>query len=545
MGHNCGCGCRGRFAFRNMDRKCIDIYLDWEDLEGSEQQQVQVEGGWQINKAFLQDIPTTISGSGLKMWNRLKSAWDQKKAAFHLQKRTQPKYDFSNFLTYEVPILNSMKELFVSMPQGYLAKIHPNSVSKSPVLDRIHDSQQGLMTNSFYLAYNGRLLPDGELNLPDSAYLTMFIRLLGGAKLDIPETLSEAYDAEFCLLTELPATNTGSFFYMPVAQFAKMTTDAKMNSLTRCRVEWGSSLRQSLLAAYNNPPNWGYGCHERVFSSAIQGSFQAFYDRLNQSRRPLANLMFCRLGKSRVTNAVEPVCGADVQVVFDADVVSVNDVEDAHSNSQPRPVFADYQGNQVKVVEEADGCNKQTLRDGCKIPRVIAKNGGYVVSDVSHSPYCLAGELQISTGREMKFRTFIAPRSFYNDRWSSIFMHKMVCHAISPITLLICGKKIAPEKRSIDLVCFWSIYVDRRGQNWEYLTMICEDLNKRMIPPKTVELLQMENNEYPPMQHVQYEANFLDQHRDWIDVLLEGLKDPNRYEKIELLRERPLSPSHE
>uniref|UniRef100_A0A915E137 Uncharacterized protein n=1 Tax=Ditylenchus dipsaci TaxID=166011 RepID=A0A915E137_9BILA len=157
---------------------------------------------------------------------------------------------------------------------------------------------------------------------------------------------------------------------------------------------------------------------------------------------------------------------------------------------------------------------RQTKKDRCKIPRVIRENGGYVVSDVSHSPYCLAGELQISTGREMKFRTFIAPRSFYNDS-----------------TAKTKRKKIAPEKRSIDLVCF--------GQStWT-------DLTKRMIPPKTVELLQMENNEYPPMQHVQYEANFLDQHRDWIDVLLEGLKDPNRYEKIELLRERPLSPSHE
>uniref|UniRef100_A0A915DV82 Uncharacterized protein n=1 Tax=Ditylenchus dipsaci TaxID=166011 RepID=A0A915DV82_9BILA len=35
-------------------------------------------------------------------------------------------------------------------------------------------------------------------------------------------------------------------------------------------------------------------------------------------------------------------------------------------------------------------------------------------------------------------------------------------------------------------------------KNGEYLTMIAEDLHLRMIPTTTVNLLHLENNEYPP-----------------------------------------------
>uniref|UniRef100_A0A915DA55 Uncharacterized protein n=1 Tax=Ditylenchus dipsaci TaxID=166011 RepID=A0A915DA55_9BILA len=52
-------------------------------------------------------------------------------------------------------------------------------------------------------------------------------------------------------------------------------------------------------------------------------------------------------------------------------------------------------------------------------------------------------------------------------------------------------------------------------KNGEYLTMISEDLNQRMIPTTTVNLLQLENNEYPSEQHIQLATDFLDQHRNW------------------------------
>uniref|UniRef100_A0A915DIG2 Uncharacterized protein n=1 Tax=Ditylenchus dipsaci TaxID=166011 RepID=A0A915DIG2_9BILA len=81
-------------------------------------------------------------------------------------------------------------------------------------------------------------------------------------------------------------------------------------------------------------------------------------------------------------------------------------------------------------------------------------------------------------------------------------------------------------------------------KNGEYLTMIAEDLNQRMIPTTTVNLLQLENNEYPSEQHIQLATDFLDQHRNWVNVLFEGLKDPRRYQKLQLIKERPLSPSH-
>uniref|UniRef100_A0A915ETF1 Uncharacterized protein n=1 Tax=Ditylenchus dipsaci TaxID=166011 RepID=A0A915ETF1_9BILA len=179
---DCECGClenqeRNRrtaiAAMSNMERKCWDIYLDWEDRENEQ---------LQVDEQIL-DRPS--SNFGLNTWNRIKSAWSTRKVLYG-QHKTRPKYDYSSLLpTYEVPILNVHKKLFVSLPQGYLQK----QGDEREYLIKYLDKKTFLDSESFYLAYNGRIVQEGVLNLPDFAYLTMFIRLLGGSKAGDPRII--------------------------------------------------------------------------------------------------------------------------------------------------------------------------------------------------------------------------------------------------------------------------------------------------------------------------------------------------------------------
>uniref|UniRef100_A0A915CP48 Uncharacterized protein n=1 Tax=Ditylenchus dipsaci TaxID=166011 RepID=A0A915CP48_9BILA len=574
---------------------------------------------------------------GLNTWNRIKSAWSTRKVLYG-QHKTRPKYDYSSLLpTYEVPILNVQKKLFVSIPQGYLPKGHPATSFRQPIifnykqgdereyLIKYLDKKTCLDSESFYLAYIGRIVQAGVLNLPDFAYLTMFIRLLGGAKLEIPESLSQNHDPDFCVINELPASENKPYFYMQLLQFAKLTTDAKMRSLSRNQVEWGTVLRDSLLPAYNM--NHRSGDREVMEAAGLRqfrNRFHRFYQKLNQNRKPIANSWFCRLGKNPNPNENDHAEDANTNMQLVLDAIEDDDVEDMPS-SQPRPTKADFHGLEVTIVEDEDGkriwvgdgqlpelyrpfnyrIDKRTGRENFQCLSCSSQNKRDKCSIVA--PFCLAGQLQLNV-RELKFRTFIAPRSFYTGRFSKIFLeekessessHQSFLEYISAVVIPQVGdgllnyrKNDAEERISLRsgksmlyaLVtelgqviwigicndkdkswvarrCVHSTHFLRHSphiysviltqdahaddiKNGEYLTMIAEDLNQRMIPTTTVNLLQLENNEYPSEQHIQLATDFLDQHRNWVNVLFEGLKDPRRYQKLQLIKERPLSPSH-
>uniref|UniRef100_A0A915EJB2 SET domain-containing protein n=1 Tax=Ditylenchus dipsaci TaxID=166011 RepID=A0A915EJB2_9BILA len=665
---DCECGClenqeRNRrtaiAAMSNMERKCWDIYLDWEDRENEQ---------LQVDEQIL-DRPTF--NFGLNTWNRIKSAWSTRKVLYG-QHKTRPKYDYSSLLpTYEVPILNVQKKLFVSIPQGYLPKGHPATSFRQPIifnykqgdereyLIKYLDKKTCLDSESFYLAYNGRIVQAGVLNLPDFAYLTMFIRLLGGAKL---ESLSQNHDPDFCVINELPASENKPYFYMQLLQFAKLTTDAKMRSLSRNQVEWGTVLRDSLLPAYNM--NHRSGDREVMEAAGLRQFRNRFHRFTRNSTRIESQLLihdpngnqqvvqalivaeeqdtntaekvaendqendhaevwisfifnFQRLEQGAKRPAGHRMCGGapssantNMQLVLDA--IEDDDVEDMPS-SQPRPTKADFHGLEVTIVEDEDGkriwvgdgqlpelyrpfnyridkrtgrenfqclsCSSQNKRDKCSIVAVRKQNENYLFNDFSHSPFCLAGQLQLNV-RELKFRTFIAPRSFYTGRFSKIFLeekessessHQSFLEYISAVVIPQVGdgllnyrKNDAEERISLRsgksmlyaLVtelgqviwigicndkdkswvarrCVHSTHFLRHSphiysviltqdahaddiKNGEYLTMIAEDLNQRMIPTTTVNLLQLENNEYPSEQHIQLATDFLDQHRNWV-----------------------------
>uniref|UniRef100_A0A915DRE3 Uncharacterized protein n=1 Tax=Ditylenchus dipsaci TaxID=166011 RepID=A0A915DRE3_9BILA len=68
----------------------------------------------------------------------------------------------------------------------------------------------------------------------------------------------------------------------------------------------------------------------------------------------------------------------------------------------------------------------------------------------------------------------------------------------------------------------------------EYFCIVAQDLKKHVIPPTTIPILQLDNKMCPHQDDLRYRPDFLEQHTNWINVLLKGLQDPTRYEKFKL-----------
>uniref|UniRef100_A0A915EPS4 Uncharacterized protein n=1 Tax=Ditylenchus dipsaci TaxID=166011 RepID=A0A915EPS4_9BILA len=348
----------------------------------------------------------------------------------------------------------------------------------------------------------------------------------------------------------------------------------------------------------------------------IENDENLLHLRLQSS--PGAKVIYLDDADDDIENLNPSLPGSKIDYLDDEDLpaTELDDTEfqkvtEDEAESQSRPTKADFHGLEVTIVEDEDGkriwvgdgqlpelyrpfhyridkrdgreyfqclsCPSQNKRDKCSIVAVRKQNENYLFNDFSHSLFCLAGQLQLNV-RELRFRTFIAPRSFYTSRFSKIFLeekeslessHQSFLEYISVVVIPQVGdgllnyhKNDAEERITLrsgksllyalvtrlgqviwigicnDKVKSW---VARRSQhathflrhsphiysviptqdahvedikNGEYLTMISEDLNQRMIPTTAVNLLQLENNEYPSEQHLQHATDFLDQHRN-------------------------------